>query len=86
MEKMKSYKIDINGKTFKYQNVFHKKAGNNVLVGCSSLEKELVNEDGSYKGDYEQNIDERFYGYVNDDVFETMTYDEFCNYVNDNLD
>lgn len=86
MEKMKCYEIDVNNKTFTYQEVYHEAAGYDVLIGSTSLEKELVNEDGSYKSDYAQKIDEKFYGFVDVELFEDMTYDEFCAYVNEHLD
>ena len=86
MAKMKYYQIDINGKTFPYQEVFHESAGGNVLIGSSSLGSELVNEDRSYKSDYAMKIDELFYGLVDDYLFETLTFDEFTHYVKNLVD
>ena len=86
MAKMKYYQIDINGKTFPYQEVFLESAGENVLIGPSSLISELVNEDNTYKSDYAMKIDERFYGLVDDDLFETLTFDEFTHYVKSLVD
>ena len=86
MAKMKYYQIDINGKTFPYQEVFLESAGGNVLIGPSSLLSELVNEDRSYKSDYAMKIDEKFYGFVDDDLFETLAFDEFTDYVNSSFD
>ena len=31
-------------------------------------------------------IDEKFYGFVDDDLFETLTLDEFTDYVNSRFD
>ena len=78
MAKMKYYQIDINGKTFPYQEVFLESAGGNVLIGPSSLI--------SYKSDYAMKIDELFYGLVDDDLFETLTFDEFTHYVKSLVD
>lgn len=86
MEKMKSYEIHVNGKTFKYQEVYHNGIGDNVVIGTRSLENELVNEDGTYKGEYMKRIDEQMYGYVEDKLFSELTYEEFEKYVNENLD
>ena len=85
MAKMNYYQIDFNGKTFPYQEVHHEASGYNVLIGSTSFENELVNEYGSYKSEY-MRIDEKFYGYVDDELFETLTYDEFVEYVNKNFD
>ena len=86
MAKMDYYQIDFNGKNFPYQEVHHESAGHNVLIGSTSFENELVDEGGSYKNDYAMRIDEKFYGFVDDKLFETLTYDEFVEYVNKNLD
>lgn len=86
MANMKYYQIDINGKTFPYQEVFLESAGGNVLIGPSSLISELVNEDRSYKSGYAMKIDELFYGLVDDDLFETLTFDEFTHYVKSLVD
>lgn len=83
---MNCYKIDVNGKSFEYQEVHHEKSGCYVLIGTISLEEELINEDGSYKSEYAKHIDEKFYGYVEDELFDTLTYDSFVTYVNDILD
>ena len=86
MAKMNCYKIDVNGKSFEYQEVHHEKSGCYVLIGTISLEEELINEDGSYNSEYAKHIDEKFYGYVEDELFDTLTYDSFVTYVNDILD
>ena len=86
MTKMDYYQIDFNGKTFPYQEVHHDAAGYNVLIGSTSFEIELVDGKGSYKSEYAMRIDEKFYGFVDDELFETLTYDEFVEYVNKNLD
>lgn len=86
MAKMDYYQIDFNGKNFPYQEVHHEASDYNVLIGSTSFENELVNEDGSYKSEYAMKIDEKFYGFVDDELFETLTYDEFAEYVNKNLD
>ena len=86
MTKMDYYQIDLNGKNFPYQEVHHEAAGYNVLIGSTSFENELIDGKGSYKSEYAMRIDEKFYGFVDDEVFETLTYDEFVEYVNKNLD
>lgn len=86
MAKMDYYQIDFNGKTFPYHEVHHEAAGYNVLIGSTSFENELVDGKGSYKSEYAMRIDEKFYGFVDDDLFDTMTYDEFVEYVNKNID
>ena len=83
---MEYFTIDFNGKTFKYQEVYHVMAGKNVLIGENSLEDELVNEDGSYTSEYAKSIDEHFYGFVNGDLFNEITLSDFEKYVNKNLD
>ena len=85
MAKMNYHQIYFNGKTFPYQEVQHEASCYNVLIGSTSFENELVNEYGSYKSEY-MRIDEKFYGYVDDELFETLTYDEFVEYVNKNFD
>ena len=86
MAKMNCYQIDFNGKNFPYQEVHHEAAGYDVLISSTSFENELVDEDGAYRSDYAMRIDEKFYGFVDDELFETLTYDEFVEYVNKNLD
>ena len=86
MAKMDYYQIDFNGKNFPYHKVHHEASGSDVLIGSTSFENELVNEDGSYKSDYAMRIDEKFYGFVDDELFETLTYDEFVEYVNKYFD
>ena len=86
MAKMDYYQIDFNGKTFPYLGVHHEAAGHDVLIGSTSFENELVDEDGSYKSEYTRKIDEKFYGFVDDELFDTLTYNEFVEYVNKNLD
>ena len=86
MAKMNCYQIDFNGKNFPYQEVHHEAVGYDVLIGSTSFENELVDEDGAYRSDYAMKIDENFYGFVDDELFETLTYDEFVEYVNKNLD
>ena len=86
MAKMNYHQIYFNGKTFPYQEVHHEASGYNVLIGSTSFENELVNEYGSYKSEYAMKIDEKFYGFVDDELFETLTYDEFVEYVNKNID
>ena len=86
MAKMDYYQIDFNGKNFPYQEVHHEAVDCNVLIGSTSLENELIDEHNLYKSDYARRIDEKFYGFVNDELFDTLTYDEFVKYVNENLD
>ena len=86
MAKMIYHRINVNGKDFPYQEVFHKVTNCSVLVGSSSLEKELINEDGTYKSEYASRIGNRFYCYVDDNMFDTLTYDEFKEYIDNNFD
>ena len=86
MAKMNYYQIDFNGKYFPYQEVYHKASDYYVLIGSTSFENELVNEDVSYKSEYTMKIDEKFYGFVDDKLFDTLTYDEFVEYVNKHFD
>ena len=86
MAKMECYQIDFNGKTFPYQEVHHEAAGYDVLIGSTSFENELVDEEGAYRSDYAMRVDEKFYGFVDDELFEILTYDEFVEYVNKHLD
>ena len=86
MAKMNYYQIDFNGKNFPYQEVHHEAAGYDVLIGSTSFENELVDEEGAYRSDYAMRVDENFYGFVDDELFETLTYDEFVEYVNKKLD
>lgn len=74
---MECYTIDYNGKTFKFQEVHHKNAKKKVLVGSNSLSEELMSDYNKHA----QAIDERFYGYVQDSVFD-LPYSEFDKYVN----
>jgi hypothetical protein len=86
MNNTKYRTITFNDKTFEYKEVYHKAAGFDVLIGTKSLENELINEDGSYKSKYAQGIDEKFYGFLDDDLFSKLSYEEFEEYVNNNLD
>ena len=86
MAKMDYYQIDFNGKTFPYQEVHHEAVGHDVLIGSTNFENELFDEKGAYKSEYAMRIDEKFYGFVDDELFDTLTYDEFVEYVNKNID
>ena len=86
MAKMDYYQIDFNGKNFPYQEVYHEAAGQDVLIGSASFEDELVHEIYSNKSDYALRLDNKFYGFVDDDLFDTLTYDEFVEYVNKYFD
>ena len=86
MAKMNYHQIYFNGKTFPYQEVHHEASGYNVLIGSTSFEDELFDEKGAYKSEYAMRIDEKFYGFVDDESFDTLTYDEFVEYVNKNID
>ncbi len=82
MIKMNYYHIDFNGKKFPYRVVRYKVAGHYVLIGSTSFKNELVDEDGSYKSDYAKKIYNKFYGFVDDKLFNTLTYDEFVEFIN----
>jgi hypothetical protein len=48
---------------------------------------ELMNKDRSkYKSEYARRIEERFYGFVEDEKFYELDFDEFTEYVNSVLD
>ena len=70
---------------FPYREVFHKAANMMVLIGNSSLNMALMNEDGSYKSKQAQSVDEQFYGYVEDKYFD-LPDKEFGKIVNKILD
>lgn len=76
---MKCFDIDYKGKTYKYQQVNHKSVGN-VLIASEELEKALM-PDGKFDSPYAQRLDEKFFGYVNDDMF-NLTKSEFTEKVN----
>ena len=76
---MKCFDIDYKGKTYKYQQVNHKSVGN-VLIASEELEKALM-PDGKFDSPYAQRLDEKIFGYVNDDMF-NLTKSEFTEQVN----
>ena len=86
MAEMDYYQIDFNGKNFPYQEVYHEAAGHDVLIGSASFEDELAYEIYTNKSDYALRIDDKFYGFVDDELFDTLTYDEFVEYVNKYFD
>ena len=86
MAEMDYYQIDFNGKNFPYQEVHHEASGQDVLIGSSSFEDELAYEIYTNKSDYALRIDNKFYGFVDDKLFDTLTYDEFVEYVNKYFD
>lgn len=79
-------KVEINykGEKFLIRSVFHK-AGGHVNIGGFSLENKIV-VNGDYPDREAQAIDEQIYGYVDDEVLEKMTDEEFKRYVNRHLD
>lgn len=79
-------KVEINykGEKFLIRSVFHK-AGGHVNIGCFSLENKIV-VNGDYPDREAQAIDEQIYGYVDDEVLEKLTDEEFKRYVNRHLD
>lgn len=83
---MECKQIEVNGKTFKYKDVFHTRAGCYVMIGSKGLENELVDEDDGYAFDGADKIDDMFYGYVEDDLFDELSYEEFEEYVNLKID
>lgn len=85
--KMNCFTIDINGKTFLYQEIFKPESDGLVLIGQNSMLDELMNKDHTkYKNEYCKNIDDLFYGYVEDEKFYELDLDEFTEYVNSILD
>lgn len=79
-------KVEINykGAKFLIRSVFHK-AGGHVNIGGFSLENKIV-VNGDYPDREAQAIDEQIYCYVDDDVLEKLTDEEFKRYVNRHLD
>lgn len=79
-------KVEINykGEKFLILSVFHK-AGGHVNIGGFSLENKIV-VNGDYPDREAQAIDEQIYGYVNDEILEKLTDEEFKRYVNRHLD
>lgn len=79
-------KVEINykGEKFLIRSVFHK-AGGHVNIGGFSLENKIV-VNGDYPDREAQAIDEQIYGYVDDEVVEKLTDEEFKRYVNRHLD
>ena len=79
-------KVEINykGEKFLIRSVFHK-AGGHVNIGGLSLENKIVVND-DYPDREAQAIDEQIYGYVDDEVLEKLTDEEFKRYVNRHLD
>ena len=79
-------KVEINykGEKFLIRSVFHK-AGGHVNIGGLSLGNKIV-VNGDYPDREAQAIDEQIYGYVDDEVVEKLTDEEFKRYVNRHLD
>lgn len=79
-------KVEINykGEKFLIRSVFHK-AGGHVNIGGFSLENKIV-VNGNYPDRETQAIDEQIYGYVDDEILEKLTDEEFKRYVNRHLD
>jgi hypothetical protein len=85
--KMNCFTIDINGKTFLYQEIFKPESEEFVLIGQSSMLDELMNKEHTkYKNEYCKRIDDLFYGFVEDEKFYELDFDEFTEYVNEVLD
>lgn len=79
-------KVEINykGEKFLIRSVFHK-AGGHVNIGGFSLENKIV-VNGDYPDREAQAIDEQIYAYVDEEVLEKLTDEEFKRYVNRHLD
>jgi hypothetical protein len=85
--KMNCFTININGKTFLYQEIFKPESEDLVLIGQESMLDELMNKDRSkYNSEYARRIEERFYGFVEDEKFYEFDFNEFTEYVNSVLD
>jgi hypothetical protein len=78
--------IEFDGKMYPYREVYHQKACMDVLVGAGSLDRSLFDEDGHYKSEYAQKVDEKFYGFVEDKCIINMSDRDFEWYVNIILD
>ena len=76
--------INYKGEKFLLRSVFHK-AGGHVNIGGWSLENKLV-VNGDYPDKEAQAIDEQIYGFVDDEILEKLTDEEFKRYVNRHLD
>lgn len=76
--------INYNGEKFLIRSVFHNEGGH-VNIGGFSLENRIV-VNGDYPDREAQAIDEQIYGYVDDEVLEKLTDEEFKRYVNRHLD
>lgn len=79
-------KVEINykGEKFLIRSVFHK-AGGHVNIGGFSLENKIA-VNGDYPDREAQAIDEQIYGYVDEEILEKLTDEEFKRYVNRHLD
>ena len=79
-------KVEINykGDKFCVRSSFHK-AGGQVNIGGLSLENKIV-VNGDYPDREAQAIDEQIYGYVDDEIIEKLTDEEFKRYINRHLD
>ena len=85
MSKKVNY-IEFDGRKYPYREVYHMNAGMEVLIGAGSMDRSLFDEDGHYKSDYAQKVDEKFYGFVNDEVILNMSDKDFEWYVNEMID
>jgi len=75
--KMNWFTININGKTFLYQEIFNPESEELVLIGQESMLDELMNKDRSkYNSEYARRIEERFYGFVEDEKFYEFDFNE----------
>lgn len=86
MKNIEFQEITVNGKKFQCREVYHKNAEYDMLIGPKSLEDELVYENGAYRNEYAQAIDEHFYGFIDDNMLSELTQEELEQYVNENLD
>jgi hypothetical protein len=78
--------IELGGKKYPYRTVYHKNAERDVMIGCDSLDVELFDEEGRYKSDYHQKVDEHFYAFVEDTHILNMNDKELEEYVNKYID
>lgn len=76
--------IEYKGEKFTIHSVFHH-AGGLVNIGGHSLQDKIwVN--GDYPDREAQAIDEQIYGYVDDEIIEKLTDEEFKRNINRHLD
>lgn len=82
---METYKIEYNGKDYKFQEVYHNGCGCNVIIADEALADAILDENDNPKGEYEERLDDKIYGYVPEEMFDMGTY-ALTKYVNEVFD